>query len=101
MKLDIARQPDLARALDRLGDAARAHPHEPVILTRGDQPIAAYVPLDGLDAEAIAVSLSPVMHEVVARSRAQRRSGRSQAIEDVQRELGIDDEEIAAAVHKV
>ena len=54
-----------------------------VVLTDRDKPVAAIVPLKGLDPEAVALSGHPEFMNIIARSRAEFRRGRTISLADM------------------
>ena len=65
-----------------LADAADIA-NEIVVLTRGNRPVAAIVPLKGVDRESIALSGHPEFLRIIARSRAQFRRGETISLADM------------------
>ena len=66
----------LSAASRSLAEYAADLSNEIVVLTDRDRPVAAIVPLKGLDPEAVALSGHPEFMKIVARSRADFRRGR-------------------------
>ena len=64
---------------------------EPIVITREGQPIAALVPVEGVDLETLSLSTNPEFWEIIDRSRqSQKQDGRI-FLEEVRQELGLDD----------
>ncbi len=62
---------------------------EPLVVTDGGKPIAALVPVEGIDLESLAVATNPDFVELIERSRRQFRNGRSTPLRDVREQLSI------------
>jgi antitoxin (DNA-binding transcriptional repressor) of toxin-antitoxin stability system len=77
INLASARRP-LADYADDLGD-------EIVVLTKGDRPVAAIVPLRNIDRESLLLSQHPDFLKIIARSRAELAAGRKLTLEQMKR----------------
>lgn len=62
---------------------------EIVVLTEGDQPVAAIVPLKKADRESVALSGHPEFLAIIERSRADFKSGRTISLEALKNELKV------------
>jgi len=65
---------------DELGD-------EPIILTVGDRPVAALVPLKNVDRESLALSTSPEFLRLMQAARKEVEKGDVVSLEEMKREL--------------
>jgi hypothetical protein len=84
---------EVTQATRSLEQYARELGQEPPVLTEGGHAIAALLPVDDADVEALTLSLSPRFQELIEQARAEYRSGASLSAEEARRELGIDDSE--------
>jgi len=80
---------ELARATDSLESYARGLGQEPLVLTEGGHAIAALLPMDDSDVQAMMLSLSPKFQAIIDRARAEYESGASLSAEQARRELGM------------
>ncbi|MBC6453370.1 MAG: type II toxin-antitoxin system prevent-host-death family antitoxin [Hormoscilla sp. SP5CHS1] len=62
---------------------------EPIVLTRDGQPVAAVVPIEGIDLETLMVSVNPNFIDIIQRSRQSQKEHGRIFLEDVRQELGI------------
>ncbi|MBC6421425.1 MAG: hypothetical protein GDA38_07590 [Hormoscilla sp. SP12CHS1] len=62
---------------------------EPIVLTRDGQPVAAVVPIQGIDLETLMVSVNPNFIDIIQRSRQSQKEHGRIFLEDVRQELGI------------
>jgi antitoxin (DNA-binding transcriptional repressor) of toxin-antitoxin stability system len=67
----------LSRASKSLADYAADLGNEIVVLTDREKPVAAIVPLRGVDADTVALSGHPGFLKIIARSRDEIRRGRT------------------------
>lgn len=81
---------ELAHATEWLAGYAQEDVRTPVIITDHGTPIAAVLPLEGMDWETVAVSMSPAFVAVMERARARRRAEGGISHEDLLRRLGMD-----------
>ena len=56
---------------------------EIMVLTDGSRPVAAIVPLKGVDEESLALSAHPEFLDIIARSRAQFASGETLSLDEM------------------
>ena len=75
---------ELAEATGALADYARAA-DETLVVTRRGKPVAAVVPLRGVDLESLAVSTSPVFIDIVERARARFKETGGVSLEEIKR----------------
>ena len=73
----------LSAASRTLAEYAADLSNEIVVVTDRDRPVAAIVPLKGLDPEAVALSGHPDFMKIIARSRAEFRGGRTISVADM------------------
>jgi len=73
----------LSQASRPLADYAADLRNEIVVLTEGNRPVAAIVPLKGSDQESWALSGHPEFLELIARSRAEFRRGHTLSLEEM------------------
>lgn len=76
---------NLATAHRPLADYARDLGKEIVVLTRGDRPVAAIVPLQNIDRESLVLSQHPEFLRIIARSRAELAAGRKMTLKQMKR----------------
>jgi antitoxin (DNA-binding transcriptional repressor) of toxin-antitoxin stability system len=76
---------DLSKASRPLAEYAADLGDEIVVLTQGNRPVAAIVPLKASDRESVALSAHPGFLELIARSRADFREGRIASLEEMRR----------------
>lgn len=74
---------ELSKAIGSLAEYARELKQDAVVLTVDDKPVAALVPLQGADWEAIALGASPKFLKIIKQSR-----------ESLQKEGGISSDEL-------
>ena len=75
----------LSKASRPLAEYAADLGGEIVVLTQRNRPVAAIVPLKPSDRESVALSGHPEFLELIARSRADVRSGRVASLEEMRR----------------
>ena len=80
---------DVSKATAPLSQYARALDKEPLVLTDGDQPIAALMPIEDADLETIALGSNPKFLALLEQARAQRRAGAGLTTEEVRAKLGL------------
>ena len=73
----------LSAASRTLAEYAADLSNEIVVLTDRDRPVAAIVPLKGLDPESVALSGHPEFLRIIARSRAEFRRGQTMSLADM------------------
>ena len=56
---------------------------EIIVVTDGSRPVAAIVPLKGVDEESLALSAHPEFLDIIARSRAQFASGETLSLDEM------------------
>ena len=85
------RRVELADAAEILAGFVQERPDAPVILTDHGAPVAALIPIAGMDWETIAVSTSPTFQAIMERSRSRRRTEGGIAHDELLRRLGMSD----------
>ena len=73
----------LSTASGTLAEYAADLSDEIVVLTERDKPVAAIVPLKGLDRESVVLSGHPEFLKIIARSRTQFRRGQTISLADM------------------
>ena len=73
----------LSKASRPLAEYAAELSDEIVVLTERDKPVAAIVPLKGVDRESIALSAHPAFLRIIARSRADFRRGQTMSLAEM------------------
>lgn len=81
---------ELADAAEWLAELAQEPGKAPVIVTDHGRPLAAILPLEGMDWETVTVSTSPAFRAVMERARARRKTEGGIAHEELLRRLGMD-----------
>jgi antitoxin (DNA-binding transcriptional repressor) of toxin-antitoxin stability system len=81
---------ELTQANETLGQSVRDLAGEPLVVTESGVPIAALVPIDELDLEALALGSDPRFLAIIESARDQCRQGLGLSTADVRRELGLD-----------
>lgn len=79
----------LSTASRTLAEYAAELSDEIVLLMKRDQPVAAIVPLKGVDRDSIALSAHPGFLRIIARSRAQVRRGQTLSLAEMRTALGM------------
>jgi hypothetical protein len=80
---------DLSKATAPLSQYARALDQEPLVLTDGDHPIAALMPIEDADLDTIALGSNAKFLALLEKARAQRRAGAGLTTEEVREKLGL------------
>jgi antitoxin (DNA-binding transcriptional repressor) of toxin-antitoxin stability system len=80
---------DLREVDDELAGHIRALDGEPLVIADGDIPVAALVPLEGMDLESLYVSTNPDFVDLIERSRRRHREEGGISSEEMRRRLGI------------
>lgn len=78
----------LSAASRSLAEYARELTEEIVVLTDRNRPVAAVVPLRGINPEGIRLSGHPTFLKIVSRSRAEIRRGRTVSLADMKAAFG-------------
>ena len=73
----------LSDASRPLAEYARELDAEIMVLTDGSRPVAAIVPLKGVDQESLALSAHPEFLDIIALSRAQFASGKTLSLDEM------------------
>ena len=79
---------ELADATGALADYAREAQSGTLVVTRRGKPVAALVPLRGVDLESLAVSTSPDFIDLVERARARFQRTGGTSLEEMKRRWG-------------
>ena len=77
----------LSNASRPLAEYARELDAEIMVLTDGNRPVAAIVPLKGVDQEALALSGHPEFLDVIARARAEFAAGETLSLDEMKTAL--------------
>jgi antitoxin (DNA-binding transcriptional repressor) of toxin-antitoxin stability system len=73
----------LTQASRSLAQYATELANEIIVVTKGDQPFAALVPLKNIDLESLALSSNPEFMRLIKRSRRQFSTGRTLTLEEM------------------
>lgn len=76
---------ELSTASKPLSEYAEEFGKEVVVLTSGNEPIAAVVSLKNIDAESLALSTNPTFLALIERARAQFDRGETISLEEMKR----------------
>lgn len=71
--------------------AEYAQTQEVIVLTREGQPVAALVPIEGMDLETISLSTNPKFWEIIERSRKSQKEGGRIFLEEARQQLDLSD----------
>jgi hypothetical protein len=80
---------DIHDANAPLSHYARQLGEEPLVLTDGDQPVAALVSIGELDLESLSLGTNPKFLAILETARAQHRAGQGLSPDEVRRDLGL------------
>jgi prevent-host-death family protein len=80
---------NIQKATASLAEYVKTLDGEPLVVTAGGKPIAALVPVEGMDLEALAVGTNPDFIELIERSRRQFSNGNSISSDNLRYELSI------------
>ena len=78
---------ELKQASKALSEYARQLGPESIVITSNKKPVAALVPLEGVDREALSLSLNPAFLRIIRRARAEVRRGEVYSLDEVKREM--------------
>lgn len=84
------RSVDISDATRSLADDAREAIGEPLVVTRRGKPVAAVVPVEGMDLESLALATHPDFIALIERSRASERAGGGLTLEEMRRKYGLE-----------
>ena len=79
----------IAEAKASLSDYAREAKRGPLVVTRRGRPVAAVVPINGVDMETLSLSTNPDFIALIERSRASYKTTGGISLEDIKRKYGI------------
>jgi hypothetical protein len=82
---------DVSKATAPFSQYARALDQEPLVLTDGDQAIAALVPIEDADLDTIALGSNTKFLALLEKAHAQRRTGAGLTTEEVKGKLGMNE----------
>jgi antitoxin (DNA-binding transcriptional repressor) of toxin-antitoxin stability system len=80
---------DLSRANAPLADYVLGLDAGPLVLTRRGKPVAALVPVEGVDLETLAVGTNPEFLDLIARSRKRMAEEGALSSQEVRRLFGV------------
>jgi prevent-host-death family protein len=80
---------DLEAASGSLAEYTRRLSGEPVVVTSNGQPIAALVPLEGLDIESLSMGTNPDFLDLLERARRRRRLQGTASEEEIRADFGL------------
>jgi antitoxin (DNA-binding transcriptional repressor) of toxin-antitoxin stability system len=79
----------IMKATASLADYVRGLKNQPLVVTAEGRPVAALVPVDGMDWETLSVGTSPEFLDWIEQSRRKYPAGTGIPIEDVRKEFGL------------
>src|SRR5437764_10320694 len=88
---------ELRKATGRLVDYARDAMNEPLVLTVSGGPVATLVPVQADDWERFSLSTNPDFLDLIEQSRRRQRDEGGMTLEEVNRLLGLTEEDLAEA----
>lgn len=80
---------EIGEAKGSLSDYAREAQREALVVTRRGKPVAAVVPIRGMDMETLSLSTNPDFIALIERSRARHKAGGGISLEEVRRKYGL------------
>lgn len=80
---------ELSKATGSLAEYARELKQDAVVLTVDDKPVAALVPLDGADWEAISLGTNPKFLKIIEQSRESLREEGGISSDELRQRLGL------------
>lgn len=80
---------DIAEATGSLSEYVREAEDEPLVLTRRGRPVAAVVPIHGVDMESLALSTNPEFIALIERSRASYKATGGISLEGIREKYAI------------
>jgi antitoxin (DNA-binding transcriptional repressor) of toxin-antitoxin stability system len=75
----------LASATRSLAEYAKELDEQIVVVTKGDKPVAAVVPLKNVDRESLVLSSHPEFLKIIAKSRRQFAAGKTLSLEEMKK----------------
>ncbi|SRR5712692_7751465 len=79
----------ITEATASLAEYARQLNHGPLVVTENGKPIAALVPVEGVDWESLAVGTSPKFLDIIERSRRRHEAEGGISIDEMRERLGL------------
>jgi prevent-host-death family protein len=81
---------EIGKAKGALADYARDAQHETLVVTRRGRPVAAVVPIRGVDMESLALSTNPDFIGLIERARARYKATGGVSLEEMRRRWGAE-----------
>ena len=78
---------ELKKASKALADYATNLGSESIVITSNKKPVAALVPLQGVERESLSLSLNPAFMKIIRRARAEVRRGEVYSLKQVKQEM--------------
>jgi PHD/YefM family antitoxin component YafN of YafNO toxin-antitoxin module len=78
---------ELKQASKALAEYASQLGPESIVITSNKKPVAALVPLAGVEREALSLSLNPAFLKIIRRARSEARRGEVHSLDEVKREM--------------
>ncbi len=78
---------ELKKASKALADYATNLGSESIVITSNKKPVAALVPLKGVERESLSLSLNPAFLKIIRRARAEVRRGEVYSLNQVKQEM--------------
>ena len=78
---------ELKKASKALADYAAKLGSESIVITSNKKPVAALVPLQGVERESLSLSLNPAFMKIIRRARAEVRRGEVYSLNQVKQEM--------------
>jgi antitoxin (DNA-binding transcriptional repressor) of toxin-antitoxin stability system len=86
---------DVRDAVDSLGDYVSQLEGQPLVVMDGDMPLAAIVPVHGLDLEDLSIGSDPDFRDFMEESRRRARDQGTLTTDEVRREFGLPERQSA------
>src|SRR5688572_26577847 len=80
---------DKREATASLAEFAELNRDEPIVVTNKGRPIAALLPIEDADLETVSLCLNPAFLDIIERSRASQRAGRTISLQEMRRRFGL------------
>ena len=78
---------EISKASRPLSDYAKELDEEVIVLVSNSKPVAALVPLKGIDAESLSLSTNREFMEIIKKAREEFRSGKMLSLEQMRQEV--------------